>query len=586
MALRNTLTAVFAAGATALAAYSASGAAALPPSPDARHVKTATPIKHLVVIFQENVSFDHYFGTYPNALNLPGETPFHAAADTPTSINTLAHPLDPTNNFQPLSGVDLLNNNPNFTNTANGSDAANPFRLAPSQAATQDMGHNYMPEQQASDNGLMDLFPKYTGTAGPPPGSPVAATTKGLVMAYYDGNTVTALWNYAQNFALNDNSYTTTFGPSTPGAINLISGQTNGFAATNGVVKSSHETPDGNGGLTLIGDADPLNDVCSTGSDQVLMAGKNIGDLLNEKGITWGSFMGGFDLTVTNPNGTTGCGRQTNQTVANAPYNSNDYIPHHAWFQYYASTANPTHARPGSVQAVGHTYVRGRHNHFVKDPANHEYDLHDFFDAVKAGNFPAVSFLKAPAYQDGHAGYSNPIDEQAFVIQVINFLEQQPEWSSTAVVIAYDDSDGWYDHQMSPVLNPSSGVADALNGSGVCSHGAQQGTETPATALLGVDGKPAMGRCGYGTRMPLLVISPYAKKNYVDHTLTDQSSVLKFVEDNWLHGERIQPGGSFDTVAGPIDNMLDFSTAQAGSRIARKLVLDPQTGEVVAAAKK
>ena len=66
------------------------------------------------------------------------------------------------------------------------------------------------------------------------------------------------------------------------------------------------------------------------------------------------------------------------------------------------------------------------------------------------------------------------------------------------------------------------------------------------------------GRCGYGTRQPLLVISPYSKKNYIDHTLTDQSSVLKFVEDNWLAGQRIQPGGSFDTIAGTMENMFSF----------------------------
>ena len=60
------------------------------------------------------------------------------------------------------------------------------------------------------------------------------------------------------------------------------------------------------------------------------------------------------------------------------------------------------------------------------DAANHQYDIHDFFDAISAGNFPAVSFLKAPGYQDGHAGYSDPLDEQTFIVNTINFLEQQP----------------------------------------------------------------------------------------------------------------------------------------------------------------
>src|SRR5215470_3501197 len=72
------------------------------------HNNTRTPIKHLVVIFQENISYDHYFGTYPKAMNLPGETPFHASQNTPKNNNLVA-PLDPDNDFAPLVGVDLLN---------------------------------------------------------------------------------------------------------------------------------------------------------------------------------------------------------------------------------------------------------------------------------------------------------------------------------------------------------------------------------------------------------------------------------------------------------------------------------------------
>jgi phospholipase C len=440
---------------------------------------------------------------------------------------------------------------------------ANPFRLAPSQAETADQGHSYTPEQQASDNGLMDLFPAYTGTAGPPPtldggaGAATASTT-GLVMAYFDGNTVSALWDYAQNYALNDNSWTSQFGPSTPGAINLISGQTNGFGMTNkdpSTMSTSHVTSDGNGGYTMVGDTDPLNDVCSSPSaDQNQMAGKNVGDLLNARGISWGWFQGGFDLTITNANGTTGCGRSTAQTVANSS-TAADYVPHHAPFQYYPSTANSKHLRPSSVTAIGHTL---EDDGKTTDPANHQYDSHDFFDALKAGNFPAVSYLKAPAYQDGHPGNSNPVDEQNFILQVVTAVQESGDWDSTAIIFNYDDSDGWYDHQAPPIVNPSSGTADALNGAGVCNSGAQQNGAAPTTPLFGNDGKPAQGRCGYGTRIPLLVVSPFAKKNYIDHTLTDQTSVLKFIEDNWLDKARIQAGGSFDTIAGTIENMFSF----------------------------
>lgn len=235
------------------------------PVAHASNVKTATPIKHIVIIFGENRSFDHYFGTYPYALNPKGEPQFHPLPNTP-SVNGLSNAL--------------LNNNPNL-NPLNGSGAANPFRFDRSQANTQDMDHDYMAEQLAFDGGAMDLFPLNTGSAGPPPNAPPAVVlTNGQVMGYFDGNTVTALWNYAQHFAMSNNSYSTNFGPSTVGAINLISGQTNGVVKYTGGTGSF--VSDGNGGWTVIGDPDPYGDVCS-GSGTAQMGGTNIGDLLNAR---------------------------------------------------------------------------------------------------------------------------------------------------------------------------------------------------------------------------------------------------------------------------------------------------------------
>ncbi len=563
--------------------------------------KAATPIQHVVVIFQENVSFDHYFGTYPTAANPVGEPGFTAAKGTPIA-NTLATPLDVTKSFAALSGVNLLTNNPTTLNAANGTNAINPFRIDRSQANPNSQSHNYNAEQKALNNGAVDLYPVSTGAANTAAPQTLQApfNTVGIVMGYFDGNTVTAFWNYAQNYAMNDNSFGTTFGPSNVGAQNLISGQTNGVIATNATATATGTnidgelSNDGNGGITQTSDPQPLGDVCSN-RDAVSMGGKNVGDLLNAANVSWGFFQGGFDLTVTNPNGTTGCKRST--VSAYTAVNKTDYIPHHQPFQYYASTANLSHARPSSVSAIGNTYESDGK---TVDPANHQYDIHDFFDAVSAGNYPAVSYLKAPGYQDGHAQYSDPLDEQAFVTQVINFLQQQPGWSSTLVIIAYDDSDGWYDHQMSPIVNPSKlvqgaagsaaatanfasngvtvlGNGDFVNGAGVCNAGLQQGTPTPTSALVGYNGKAnAQGRCGYGPRLPLLVISPYAKTNYIDHTLTDQSSILRFIEDNWLGSQRIT--GSFDAIAGPINNMLNLS----GTASTATLFLDPATGQPAA----
>jgi phospholipase C len=270
--------------------------------------------------------------------------------------------------------------------------------------------------------------------------------------------------------------------------------------------------------------------------------------------VTWGGFMGGFNLTLTNSNGTTGCARSSTGLAGTTA----DYVPHHTLFGFYPSVANPNHTRPASTAEIGHA-----------GPANHQYDIQDFFTAISAGNFPAVNFLKAPAYQDGHAGYSDPLDEQTWIVNTINFLEGTPYWNSTAVVIMYDDSDGWYDHVMPPIINQSAGVADALTGPDAC------GTGVMALPGVNVTANPhAVGRCGYGPRQPLLVISPWARQNFVDHSVTDQTSILRFIEDNWLGGQRLG-SGSFDGLANSITQMFNFQVVRENGT----LLLNPTTGE-------
>jgi len=484
-----------------LAAVSTAQAQAGNPHPAA----TATPIKHVVVIFQENVSFDHYFATYPDAANPAGEPRFVAAPSTPT-VNGLNTPL-------------AAPNNPN---------SVQPFRLGRNQAETCDQDHSYKNEQRAFDSGLMDRFVETVGRGA---GTCVDyGRGPGLTMGYYDGNTVTGMWNYAQHFAMSDNSFDTNFGPSTPGAINLVSGQTHGFALTSPAV-----TPN----RTMIGDPQPTGDVCDTRDNSRAQASnRNVGDLLNQKDISWGWFQGGFANCQASH---TNVGGQT----------SLDYIPHHEPFQYYASTANPNHLRPASVGEIGHN---GR--------ANHQYDLSDFWRSVDNRSMPAVSFLKAPAFQDGHAGYSDPLDEQNFVVDSINRLQRSGDWKNTAVVIAYDDSDGWYDHQMGPIVNQSGDpAADGLTDASTCGSAAR--------AAGGYQ-----DRCGYGPRLPLLVVSPFARANFVDHSVTDQTSVLRFVEDNWGLG-RIGDA-SFDAKAGSLAGLFDFSHRRGGSS---RLILDPATGQ-------
>jgi phospholipase C len=517
-----------------------------------------TPIEHLVVIFQENVSFDHYFGTYPTAANTSGP-PFHADPKT-KAVDGLT--------------PQLLTDNPN---------GVNPRRYDPAvinDVLTCDQDHDYTDEETAFDNGAMDKFPGSvgTGTGTSPTGQACQAND---VMNYYDGNTVTALWNYAQRFAMSDNSFGTTFGPSTPGAVNLVSGDTGGVSrAIKGAATNGDVVNDASGGFSIISDAQPYFDDCSS-RDAASLSGKNVGDVLNAAGLSWGWFQGGFkattpyagptdsilsyDPTSTAPRAACAASHPVGAALGGTGQygTKGDYIPHHEPFQYYASTANPHHVAPASLAAIGTDSASP--GEF--DTANHQYDMSDFdalVAAIHAGtlsadHLPSVSYLKASGYQDGHAAYSDPIDEQNFLVHEINALEQLPTWSSTAVVIAYDDSDGWYDHAYSGVHNPSQTAADALTGAGQCGTG---------TAL-----DDEQGRCGYGPRLPLLVISPWAKPNAVDHKLTDQSSILKFVQDNW---GLPKIDGSFATIAGSLNGLFDFH-GHGGATPA--LYLDPTTGQ-------
>ena len=485
---------------------SATSAAALG---HAKKGKTKTPIKHVVVIFDENNSYDHYFGTYPKATNNDG-TKFKAAKGTPKNDN--------------LKTAHLLHGNPNLYQ---------PFRLSPSQAVTCDQNHNYTAEQKAYNLGAMNQFVQNVSAdtcAAPNFGAP------GLTMGYFDGNTVTGLWNYAQNFAMSDSFFGSNFGPSTPGAINLASGNTHGFVevdSTTGLPvppAGAVLAPDASGVGTITGDPQPYYDDCSAhGANHLVKAtGRNVGDLMNSKGITWGWFQGGFAPTVAY-SGAPGTYATCGSAHANvAGGSSSDYIPHHNPFSYYASTANPHHLPPTSIKAVGHT-----------DQANHNYDLSVFAQALKAKRLPDVSFLKAPGYQDGHAGYSDPIDEQHFLVDEINLIQKSKYWKDTAIVVAYDDSDGWYDHRAARISN---GSTSATADTALC-------TGTPVAGGYA-------GRCGPGPRLPLLVISPYARANYVDHHKTEQASILRFIEDNWKLG---QIGDfSFDSRGGSIKHMFNF----------------------------
>jgi phospholipase C len=392
-------------------------------------------------------------------------------------------------------------------------------------------------------------------------------------------------------------------------------------------------TPDGRGGFSLTSDAQPYWDDCST-RDAVALNGTNIGDELNKAGLSWGWFEGGFTPTTTFAVASAAVGHSgqpTSQFIPDEfsgsftgknvpPHASNqalcdavhpvgvalggtgqwgfkdDFIPHHEPFQYYASTANPHHLTipvdgagqdtPAGLEEIGtdtQSYVGGAPQF---NTPNHQYDTSDFDQLVAAigdgelspSALPNVSFLKAPGYEDGHPAYSEPADEQAFVTKEIDSLMRTPDWRDTVVIVNYDDSDGWYDHVYSGVTNPSLSPADNLTNttfSGATSGQCGPNPQTKAP-LAG-----EQGRCGFGPRLPMLVISPFARVNDVDHNLTDQASVLNLIEYNWhlpgIPGSADQVLSKQDRSEGlPFDlaGMFDFRHPHAD-----RLILSPVTGQ-------
>jgi phospholipase C len=413
-------------------------------------------------------------------------------------------------------------------------------------AATCDNNHSYTAEQQAFDGGAMDKFVQFTSCSG-----------SNTAMGYFDGNTVTALWNYAQGYTLSDNFFGTVFGPSLPGHLNLISGNTHGASP-----EIDNQVVNG----TVIAGPNAAGDECgnrSPASNITFGPAANIGTLLSAKGVTCVLFSGGF-----RPTGSDGGGAVCGSQHVNAKGDMvRDYVAHHNPFQYYDATRNATHKAPASPSDIGHDDPPGG-----GAKVNHQYDISDFTTALDTGNVPAVSFLKPPAYRDGHGGYSDPVNEQRFLVETINAIQASPIWPNTAIVIAYDDSDGWYDHVASEIVNSSADSHDQLDGNGQC-HG-------PAPAPPIANGYQL--RCGFGPRLPLLAISPFSRVNQVDHTLVDQTSILRFIEDNWETGR--VGDFSFDDIPpgkASIATMFDFSP---GAAPAPKLVLDPETGNTPAPA--
>lgn len=609
---------------------------------------TTTPIKHVVVVMLENISFDNIFATYPIAQNLPGENLFFPRPNTPIPDNLLT--------IDPFTGGNYLTTNRNVGQQGTG--MVNPQRLAPNQVLISSAENGYSRMQTSVHNGFMDHF--VLNQSDQPPLKYLFNTKSldatygrgvNIVMDYWDGNVFTGIWNYAQHYSMSDRCFSTSYGESIVGAINWGSGNISSVvpqfpdllidvklltAIVNRFSTSSEmpPIPPGTQFVTLeylLDNVDhcafynwilPKSDLSllgyllfwfSTLTDEVRNSiefpgvtgvveffqkftsnyidpkHQNIGDLLNKKDLTWGCFRGGwlpkqslkdsnafvlkyssifppeiiaqlqtiivdFDRLVL----LTHASEDTIPPLGAGSFRIGFIIgpqPDFAGvqpFDYYASTSNPQILPYSSLENVGKT-----------DQANHNYDIDDFYNALSIGVMPAVSYIRPPYYQSGHPIGSNAFDSQVGLIKLVNAIMNSPFWEDTVIFIQYDESNGNYDHVPPPLVKSSAWnvnpVLDPLDE--IARRGAKAGI------------KKSQLRAGYGPRIPFLVISPWSKENFVSHDIVDQTSIIKFIENNWKLGRLGR--GSYEQIAGKLDDLFDFNPKRT---LAPKVLLDPYTG--------
>jgi phospholipase C len=420
-------------------------------------------LNHVVVILQENWSFDSLYGEFPGANGIDEDGPPIQQLDKQNQpYTTLPQPKD--TNKKPVSA------DPRFPANL----PVQPFDIDQYAAPNQligDLTQRFYQEQQQIDGGKMDKF--------------VAQNqTDGLTLGYYNA-TVLPEGQLAKQYTLADNFFHAAFGGSMLNHFWLIAGATPQWPSApaslvaqvgpdGALVKDGAVTPDG----YLVNTAFPANGphpATITDTAQLVppLTLPTIGERLDEKNIAWGWFSGGW-------------------TAAAAGHPDPLFQFNHQPFAYFAKYANGT---PGQ--------------------AAHLHDEQDFLRAVQDNTLPAVAFVKPDGADNEHPGYAELARGQQHVAELVQAVQQSAAWGDTAIIVTYDESGGFWDH-----------VAP-----------------------------PRGDRWGPGTRVPAIVISPYAKKGYVDHTQYDTTSILKLIEERW----GLAPLGARDAAASGLDNAFDFS---------------------------
>jgi len=420
-------------------------------------------IQHLIVIYQENWSFDSLYGKFPGANGIAnaGERVGQMKKDG-TPYTTLPQPLD-TSKKPPVPDARFPTNLPVVAY-----DAA---QYVPPNQATGDIVNRPLQEQLQINGGRMDGFVAWSENGG-------------LAMSYYDATDL-PVGRLAQQYVLADHFFHSAFGGSlfnhfwlvcacTPIWSNAPANLVLQLDAEGVVIKDGSVTPDGYVVHTVYPSNRPYPaSIKDPAQLMPLLTNPTIGDRLSEKEISWAWYSGGW-----------------NDAVAGHPDPLFQF--HHQPFNYFAPYAEGAAVR-----------------------AEHLKDIEDLLAALRTGNPPAVAFVKPIGADNEHPGYADLLRGQQYVATLVKAVQDSAVWKDSVIIITYDEGGGRWDHVPPP-----------------------QGD-----------------RWGPGVRVPAIIISPYAKRRFVDHTTYETTSILKFIESRW----RLAPLGSRDAAANDLLNAFDFS---------------------------
>ena len=431
-------------------------------------------VGHIIVIYQENWSFDCLYGKFPGADGLAQAGKAAKQVDKQgRPYRELPQPFDTiTNRLDPRFPTDL---------------AVSPFNVEKYMVGpndkTGDLIHRFYHEQLQIDGGKMDKFVAWSDA-------------RGLAMSYFDASNMPE-GKLAKKYTLCDHFFHAAFGGSFLNHIWLVAAASPKFRhapaamiATPpggpGKFNDAQVTPDGYAVNTVYSVNQPHRrdakgvDLFAKHPERLLpsLTLPTIGDRLSEKGIDWAWYSGGWDRAMT----------------ADPDPEFNDYFQyHHQPFAYFANYADGTAAKK-------------KH---LKDEKDFEALVAD-----KQGKLPAVIFIKPYGVDNEHPGYASLLRGQEHVAELVADVRRSRYWNDSVIVVAYDENGGRWDH-----------VAP-----------------------------PKKDRWGPGTRVPAIVIGPFARRGFVDHTEYDTTSILKLIETRF----DLAPLSDRDRNAGDLLNALEF----------------------------